>query len=341
MPIDKARARQVAVVGVTGVVGREALAALKEAGYPSEKITAVASERSEGDEVEYDEETLPVEKASAEVFRGTSLVILATPPDVARKLAPEAQRAGAWVVDTSRAFRDVAPLVLPGVNDEVLDKPFAGRIVATPGASTAALVTAVEPLRRAFGLVRVDAVALVGAASSGQGGIRELEKQTADLLSGREVDASVFPHRLAFNIVPQVGPFAGAWSEEEVSISQEAARLWLGQPECPTVSATALQVPTFYGVSLVVTAQLRKSATAEQVRESLRASRQLKVLDAPEQRIYPMPMLVTSDPTVHVGRVRMLPGAPEWTTFVVAIDNAGRGSAVNAVEVGLELLGRE
>src|SRR5262245_53006020 len=139
MAFDEKRAGRLVVVGVTGVVGREVMAALEQVGYPSEKITALASERSEGEEVEYREETLPVEKPDAHAFRGAAAVILATPSAVSKQLALDAQRQGAWVVDTSPAFRSSVPLVLPGINDSVLERPFEGRVVAIPSASTAGL----------------------------------------------------------------------------------------------------------------------------------------------------------------------------------------------------------
>src|SRR4051794_22483434 len=134
---------QVAVVGATGVVGREVLGALQDLGHPAERITALASERSEATEVEFAGETLEVEKATPDAFRGMNLVLFATPPDVSRQLAPAAQQAGAWVVDASPAFRrdPAVPLVLPSVNLAALRAPFKGRIVACPSAVTAALVT--------------------------------------------------------------------------------------------------------------------------------------------------------------------------------------------------------
>lgn len=333
-------APHIAVVGATGVVGREILAALEAAGHPAEKLTALASERSEGKELDYLDETIEVEKATGESFRGMALALFAAPAEVAKALAPAAQAAGAWVVDTSVAFRGSAPLVISGVNEAVLDAPFAGRIVAVPSAATTGLVLALEPLRRAFGLARVEVTALLGASHHGQRGIEVLEQQTAGLLSGREAEVAVFPHRLAFNLIPQVGQLQGEWSEEESGLRDEADRLWRGQPELPALYGTAIQVPIFYGTFLVVTAKLRRPSSAEEVRAALKGGAGLTLLDAPGEKVYPMPMLVTADPTVHVGRVRMLPGEADRTTFVVALDNAGRGAALGAVEVGQRLLAR-
>jgi aspartate-semialdehyde dehydrogenase len=333
---------RIAVVGVTGVVGRQALGALLDAGIPAEDITALASERSEGEEIEYGSETLSVERAAPEVFRGHRAVVLAVPEQVARTSGPAAQAAGAWVVDVSTAFRGDAsvPLVLPAVNADVLERPFRGRIVAAPSPLTTTVLTALEPLRRSFGLRRASVTALYGASSSGQRGVSELERQTAGLLSGREDEPEVFPHRLGFNVIPQVGEFDGPWTREEHALPEEAARIWEGRGEIPVLSATVLQIPTFYGHAVTLSVELGSRPGDDEVREALKKSPNLKVLDAPAEKIYPMPMLITSDPTVHVGRVRSVPRAPGHFELMAVLDNAGRGAALNAVEIARALIAR-
>ncbi|HSP80539.1 MAG TPA: Asd/ArgC dimerization domain-containing protein, partial [Myxococcaceae bacterium] len=282
--------------------------------------------------------------ASADAFRGMGLVLFATPAEVSRTLAPAAQAAGAWVVDASPAFRadGTVPLVLPGFNSEVLGASFKGRIVAVPSAVTTALVTLLEPLRQAFGVAQVQVTALLGVSSGGQQGVRELEQQTAALLSGREPESHVFPHRVAFNLVPQVGPFMAnsPWTEEEAGWTLEAARLFAPKGEVPVVAGTAVQVPSFYGHGVSVHVRLRQPAPVDQARAALKASPALKVLDSPGEKIYPMPSLVTADPTVHVGRLRSFPQAPEWLSLFATVDNAGRGAALNLVEAGLRLAER-
>jgi aspartate-semialdehyde dehydrogenase len=335
---------RIAVVGATGVVGGEVVSALLDRDFPAEHLSVLASERSAGEELEYGEETLEVEKATPESFRGIGLVILATPPEVSRALAPAAQAAGAWVVDASPAFRSDGnvPLVLPGFNTEALSASFKGRIVSMPSATTTALVTVLEPLRQAFGVAQVQVTALMGVSASGQQGLRELEQQTAALLSGREPEAHVFPHRVGFNLVPQVSPFMAnsPWTEEEAGWTLEAARLFAPKGEVPVVAGTAVQVPTFFGHGLSLHVRLRKPAPVDQARAALKGSPALKVLDSPGEKVYPMTSLVTADPTIHVGRLRSFPQAPEWLTLFAAVDNAGRGAALNLVEAGLRLAER-
>ncbi|ATB46916.1 aspartate-semialdehyde dehydrogenase [Corallococcus macrosporus] len=336
----------IGVVGATGVVGREVLAALYAQDVPAEQVRVFGSERSKGMEVEYGEDSLEVEHATPDAFRGVKLVLLATPAEASRTLAAAAQAAGAWVVDASNAFRGDGnvPMVLPGFNADVLGAGFTfkGRIVCLPGAVTTAAVHVVEPLRKAFGVTRAQVTALMAASSAGVRGVAELEKQTADLLSGREPEPHAFPHRVGFNLVPQVGGFMvnSPWTEEEGGWTLEAARLFSSKGDVPVIAGTAVQVPTFYGHGLTLNVQLKKPGPVEQVRAALKTSGALKVLDVPGERVYPMPMLVTSDPAVHVGRVRAFPQAPEWVTLFASVDNASRGAALNLVEAGFRLAER-
>jgi aspartate-semialdehyde dehydrogenase len=338
------RKTQIAVVGATGVVGQELLAAISANGHPADAITALASERSEGRELGFADETIPVEQAAEDSFRGIELAYFATPADVSGSLAPAAQRAGAWAVDLSSAFRldPAVPLVLPAVNAATLRQPFRGRIMSCPSAVTTALVTALEPLRVKFRVERAFATALLGVSAAGAGGLEELQNQCADLLSGRDAEVGRFPHRIGFNLIPQVGDFnrSAEWSSEELSWADEASRIWSTSPK-PRIFGTAIQAPIFYGHLLTVEVQMASSASIDDVRAAVTSSSHLKMLDPPSERIYPMPMLISGDPAVQVGRIREVPGSTGWFSLVIAIDNARRGAALNAIEIGEALLARE
>ncbi|HEX8821611.1 MAG TPA: Asd/ArgC dimerization domain-containing protein, partial [Archangium sp.] len=160
--------------------------------------------------------------------------------------------------------------------------------------------------------------------------------------SGREPESQAFPHRVAFNLVPQVSAFMAnsPWTEEEAGWTLEAARLFAPKGEVPVVAGTAVQVPTFFGHGLSLHVRLKKPAPVEQARAALKGSSLLKVLDSPGEKVYPMTSLVTADPSVHVGRLRAFPQSPEWLTLFAAVDNAGRGAALNLVEAGLRLAER-
>jgi len=335
---------QIAVVGATGVVGQELLAALAADGHPPRAVTAFASERSAGREVEFSGETIPVEQAAEDSFRGVKLAYFVTPADVSRALAPAAQKEGAWAVDLSPAFRlePAVPLILPAVNLAVAREPFHGRIVSCPSAVTTALVTTLEPLRARFGVERTFATALLGVSSAGAAGLDELQQQTIELLSGREPEIGRLPHRIGFNLIPHVGDFSRSpdWSSEELGWNDECARIWSARSRVE-IRGTAIQAPLFYGHLLSLEVQLASAASTSDVRATLKESSHLKLLDNAIERIYPMPMLVSGDPAVHVGRIRELPGSRSSFALVVVVDNARRGAALNAIEVGKVLLRRD
>ncbi len=327
----------IAVVGATGSVGRQVLTSLFHHDVQPDQVRFFSSVRTESEELDYDEETLPTEPPGPDAFRGVQAVILAVPPAVARPLALQAQMQGAWAVDVSGAFRvDAAvPLVAPGVNDGVLDRPFAGRIVSIAHPATQALLSVLQPLRVKFGLVFADVTVLAGAATSGAAGVEQLSKQTAALMNGKDPEAELFPHRLGFNVIPALGGFEGELCEGERRLLVEAARVWSGEG-LPALTATTLLVPTYHGLTLVLSAHLGRPVDAEGVRATLKEDSGLKVLDDPAQNIYPMPMLATDDPATHVGRVR---ASGNRVQLVAAVDNVFR-LADSAVEVALELADR-
>ncbi len=330
---------QIAVVGAGGVVGREVLGALFEQGFPGENVTALGSERSSGSELDYGDETLEVERVDRrELPRDEAR----DPRHPARRLAGAraagpGRRARGW---STRATRSAAirhiPVVLPAVNPGALSRDAAGGSSSVPSPVTSGLVTALEPLRKAFGVELAEVTALLSVSAAGVRGVEELERQTTELLSGREPEPSRFPHRVGFNLIPQVGEFAedSDRSAEELAWRDEATRIW--GADAPAIEGLAIQVPTFYGHGFSLFAKLSREASAEQVREALRGSRAVKVIDSPAEKVYPMPMLITADPTVHLGRVRTF---GKTVSLFGMIDNAGRGAALNLIEVGELLTG--
>jgi aspartate-semialdehyde dehydrogenase len=211
--------------------------------------------------------------------------------------------------------------------------------VRVPGPVALGFLRTIEPLRAALGIVGAQVTALLGASSAGARGLTELEQTTAQLLSGRELEPSHFPHRLAFNLIPQVGPFseASGGTLEELSWRAEATLLW--GAGAPPLDGTAVLVPVFHGALLSLHLRLAKPATPAEARALLRASPGLKLLDTPGERIYPMPMLVTSDPAILVGRVRASAGRPDALELVAALDGPGVVARA-ALDAGERLLAR-
>jgi aspartate-semialdehyde dehydrogenase len=327
-------APMIAVVGATGLVGREVISVLGNKDHPGESITALATGRTEGEEIDFLEETLPVEKLEEGAFRGVKAVVLAVPAVAAKGLADQARKAGAWVIDVSGAFSGDAtvPLVAPGIT------------TAGSDLSSSRVVTVAHPLAQALALissalrsrapVSIDATAVVGAAAYGALGIRALEQQTASLLSGRDPELGPFPQRLAFNVVPQVGAFIGRATALEELLRLQATQLF--GAGAPMLGVTALAVPTFHGGMLSITVRLGEATMFEAVRDLFKAQAELKLLDEPETGVYPMPMLATGDATVHVGRLRLEGRALQ---LVAAVDLVGR-TAEAAATLALTLASR-
>jgi len=311
-----------AVVGATGLAGRAVLELLPDSDLDLSELRLFASERSAEAriEVEGEEEELPVSALSAGAFRGVDLAMFFAPAAVVREWAPRAVAEGCRVVDASRVFRGDAtvPLVEPALHPAALDGLGGPGIVAVAGGPAAALAAALLPLARAAGLERVVATALCPASGAGTRGPEQLERETQDLMNGREPEeGEAFPHRLAFNLVPQVGSFGeGGGTDEEAALEGDLRRL-LSAPGLE-VAATALRVPVFYGLSIVAHIATARALDVEAARTALRGAPGVKLLDDPAERVYPMPMLTANDEAALVGRLRADPGARALDLFVTA-----------------------
>lgn len=322
---------RIGVIGATGTLGREVVAALAEAaldeGPALEPPILLATAASAGEEVAWvDEEGLEVEEYTAEALRGLDAAIVAAPEPVARKVVEELRRLGVPTVDASRAHRATAPLVgatppVPGT-----------ALVALPGAEALLLSRVLAPLL-AWQPGWVRATLLRPSSSLGQLGVRELAEGSGKLLNGQEPETPRVGHRLAYNLVPQVGAFAGATTEAEADLATELPRL-LGQPVA--VGSTVALGPWFYGYFATLTVALAARPELEAVRAALRAGADLKLLDDPGEHVYPMPSLATGDEAVLVGRVRADPIEPGTVQLVAAVDGA-RAMAVLAVRTARAL----
>ncbi len=324
-----------ALVGATGTIGRTVLEVLDDLDVPVRALRPFASARSVGTTVAFRGDDVRVEALREGAFRACDVAIFCAGPDVAREWAPRAWAERCAVVDDSPAFRadpDV-PLVVPEVNAGALDGFRARGIVANPSSNVTALAIALAPLRAAAGLRRVVVATYQSVSGAGQRGVEELEKQARDLLNLREPDPPArFPHRIAFNVIPQVGAFGERGATEEEERLARDTRKVLGAPEL-RLAATAVRVPVFFGHSLAVNVETGGPLSADAAREALRKAPGVKVVDDPAERIYPMPMLVVHDDAVLVGRVRADPSVEHGLSLFLSIENTRKGAATNAVQI--------
>ncbi len=329
-----------AVVGATGAVGRALLQAIEESELEIAGLRLAASERSAGAELDFRGAPCRVDALGAQTFRGADLAFLAATAGVSREWAPRAWSDGCPAIDLSPAFRadPEVPLVLPELDAGGVAGFRRRGVVAVPGAAAVQLALVLAPLHAAAQVERVVVSACVAASGAGQRGVEELEQQTRAMMAFQEPPApTAIPHRLAFNLVPQVGALgAGGAAEEERRLVEETRRL-LGA-RAPLVSATALQVPLFHGLAQTVNVRTARPLGAEAARGLLRAAPGVKVLDLPAEGVYPMPMLAVNDDAVLVGRIREDPSQAHGLDLVVAGDNLRRGAATTALGVARLLL---
>jgi aspartate-semialdehyde dehydrogenase len=324
-----------AIVGATGAVGRTVLEVLDDLDVPVKSLAVFASPRSAGTTLSFRGDDLRLETPKPGAFERCDVAIFCAGPAVAREWAPRAWAERCAVVDDSPAFRmepDV-PLVVPEVNPEAAAGFRARGIVSNPSSNVTALTVALGPIRAAAGLERVVVATYQSVSGLGQDGVEELEREARDLLNLREPDPPArFPHRIAFNVIPQCGAFVeGGVTEEEAKIVRETRKV-LGDPAL-AVAATAVRVPVFFGHSAAVNVTTRTKLSAADARAALAAAPGVKVLDDPEKRVYPMPMLVAHEDAVLVGRIREDASQANGLDLFLALENTRKGAATNAIQI--------
>ncbi len=340
------REYHVAILGATGLVGRELLAILEERDFPIGKLTLLATPKSEGAKLQFMEDELSVRAVTAEAFKGVDLCLFSPGKEASHQWAPVAAAAGALVVDNSSAFRDESdvPLVVPEVNGAELAHARGARwkgggLVANPNCTTIPIVCALAPLRAAAGLRRVVVSTYQAVSGAGRAGIDELEKQIGDLLSGREAETDAFQHRIAFNLIPQIDRLLeSGYTNEERKIVDETRKI-LGQSTL-AVTATAVRIPIFYGHSAALNIATERPLGADEARALLAKAPGVKLLDAPKEGIYPMPMLAVGGDHTLVGRIREDRSQTNGLDLFLCADNVRKGAALNAVQIAEELVRR-
>lgn len=320
----------IAILGPTTVVGRELVVVLREEEIPIASLRLVGSEEEVGESVEYEDEAFKVEPFAPGCFDGIDVVLVPPLADVPADWLQEAAAAGAVRIDASGRDPE-APLLFPGINDEEIDELDAlrGKAIAVPTSSAAQLAAVLLPLEAKAGLRRVDVVSLEAVSGFGVPGMEELSMQTVALLNGREPERTVFPHRIAFNLVPQIGTFeADGQTTSERRLADEVARL-LGR-EAPLGSFTQSLAPVFYGTTHFVTVATERPLDPAAAREALAGGEGVKLLDEPAEGIYPMPTLAVGDEALHVGRIRQTAAG---LSLLSVADNLRWGTVVPMVRL--------
>ncbi|HEY2680053.1 MAG TPA: aspartate-semialdehyde dehydrogenase [Candidatus Udaeobacter sp.] len=363
----------IAVVGATGAAGTELLRVLERRNFPVATLRPIGSARSIGKSVQFCADSIPIEKLDAASFDKIDIAFFSAGGDVSRSFVPIACQADAIAIDKSSAFRmePHVPLIIPEINAE--DVRLHRGIIANPNCTATVMLMALYPLHKIFGVHRVFAATYQAVSGSGSRGVEELTGQTKMWADDQEScsrppagdvkemasdqpgssvsakatahrpppatdsdSATVFPHRIAFNVLPHVDSFLeNGYTKEEVKMQDETRKI-MHLPEL-RVSATCVRVPVYRAHSVAVTAEFEKPVSVEQAREILSKAPGLELVDEPDSNDYPMPLKVAGKDNCQVGRVRLDCALENGLSFWVSGDQLLKGAALNAVQIA-ELL---
>ena len=328
---------RVAVVGATGAVGSTMLEVMGERDFPVREVVPLASARSAGRTVRYRDGDLMVRLLEEAVIEGFDIALFSAGGGVSREWAPRFAATGCVVIDNSSAWRmePHVPLVVAEVNGDALDRHEG--IVANPNCSTMQMVMALKPIHDAAVIERVVVSTYQSTSGTGQRAVEELHDQTQAVLEAEEVSVAVYPHQIAFNVLPQVETFKDGddYTTEERKMMAETRKI-LGD-DTVAVSATCVRVPVYNAHSESINVQTRADLSPERCREVLASFPGVTVVDEPAAGGYPMPISAAGRDDVFVGRIRRDPSQERCLNMWVVSDNLRKGAATNAVQLA-ELL---
>jgi aspartate-semialdehyde dehydrogenase len=296
------------------------------------KLSLLASARSAGKRLPFLGEEVAVEELKEDSFKGIDVALFSAGASISRQFAPHAVSANAVVVDNSSAFRmdETVPLVVPEINGEDIARNRG--IIANPNCTTAITLMALWPLHKAFRVKRVIAASYQAVSGTGAQAIEELREQVAAIAAGRPVEKKVYPHQIAFNVLPHVDSFLeNGYTKEEMKMQGEGRRIM----HHPTfrASVTCVRVPVYRAHSVAVNAEFEKPVSIEKAREALSRAPGLQIVDEPAKALYPLPLDCAEKDDCQIGRLRYDCALDNALAFWVAGDQLLKGAALNAVQI--------
>ncbi|EFP59750.1 aspartate-semialdehyde dehydrogenase [Erysipelotrichaceae bacterium AF15-26LB] len=324
---------KVAILGATGAVGQEMLKILMERDFPVSELHLLASARSAGKKITVAGKEYTVEETTENSFDGMDIVLGAAENDIAEKYLPIAAAKGAIVVDNSSAFRlhEDVPLIVPEVNPQAVREHHG--IIANPNCATIIALVALQPLHAYANAKRMVVSTYQAVSGAGVNGIRELNQQVGALAHGKEVEVNTFQYQIAYNLIPQIGGFNEAgYSSEEMKMQNEGRKI-MGNPEL-CVNCTCIRVPVIRSHSESIMVEFEKEISVEKARELLQNAPGVKLVDDPQNMVYPMPLDTTDQDLVYVGRIREdMSNHANALSFWCCGDQVRKGAATNAVQI--------
>jgi aspartate-semialdehyde dehydrogenase len=326
----------VAVVGATGAVGIEMIKTLEKRNFPVGTLTLLASAKSVGKKLKFRGADVTVQELTKDSFAGIQIGLFSAGSSISKEYAPIAAKAGCVVVDNSSCFRmdpDV-PLVVPEINGADAKKHKG--IIANPNCTTAITLMALYPLHKAFGCKRIFASSYQAVSGTGAKAIIELERQVDQVVKGLPVTKEVYPHQIAFNVLPHVDSFLPTgYTKEEMKMENEGRKI-MHHPGF-RASVTCVRVPVYRAHSVAVTAEFEKPVTVAAALDALKKAPGLDVIDNPAKAEYPLPLYQAEKYNCAVGRIRQDCALENGLCFWVSGDQLLKGAALNAVQIA-ELL---
>ena len=326
----------VAIVGATGAVGIEMLETLEKRNFPLDRLTPLASARSVGKTVLFRGEEIAVQELAKESFAGVDIALFSAGGGISEAFAPAAVEAGAVVVDNSSAFRmdDDVPLVVPEINAADVAKH--NGIIANPNCSTIVTVMALYPLHQAFGVKRIFASTYQAVSGSGAMGLAELERQVGEIAEGNPASREVYPHQIAFNVLPHVDVFLeNGYTKEEMKMVHESRKI-MGLSDF-RASVTCVRVPVYRAHSIAVSAEFEKPVSVDAAREAINAAPGIDLNDDVAANGYPLPLELAGQDNCQVGRIRVDCAMKNGLSFWVVGDQLLKGAALNTVQIAEEV----
>ncbi|MFM8471536.1 MAG: aspartate-semialdehyde dehydrogenase [Limisphaerales bacterium] len=322
----------VAVAGATGAVGVEMIKTLEKRNFPVGKLTLLASARSVGKKLKFRGQDIAITELTKDSFKGIDIALFSAGGSISKEFAPLAAKAGCVVVDNSSAFRmdPTVPLVVPEINAADCTKHQG--IIANPTCTTAITLLALYPLHQAFGVTRIFASSYQAVSGTGAKAIEELERQVDQIVKKQPVTKEVYPHQIAFNVLPHVDSFLDTgYTKEEMKMENEGRKI-MHHPKF-RASVTCVRVPVYRAHSVAVSAEFEKPVTVAAARAVLKKAPGLDVVDDPANKIYPMPLFTAEKYHCAVGRLRMDCALENGLCFWVSGDQLLKGAALNAVQI--------
>ncbi|ELJ5537772.1 aspartate-semialdehyde dehydrogenase [Campylobacter coli] len=334
--------QKIAIVGATGAVGEELLNVLDELDFPVESILPLASAKSAGNQIEFRGKSYKIKELTEDVFKENpvDIAFFSAGGSVSEKYAKFAVEAGSVVIDNTSHFRmekDV-PLVVPECNPEDIKEWKKTGIIANPNCSTIQMVHVLKPLNDAFDLKRVDVSTYQAASGAGKEGMEELVRAMQSFFAFKldEFEAQTFPYTLVLNLIPQIDVFTdNGYTKEELKMINETQKILHKNLE---ISATCVRVPVLRSHSEAITMHFAKEVDVNKAREILQNAPSVIVMDEPENKKYPMPLMTSDTNETYVGRIRLDVTHKNILHLWCVADQIRVGAATNAVRIAQKWL---